>query len=416
MDIKINLSVDDRKKVICKKFEVPEKCRKIIVEKKYASSIESTFRNKIDISFFDETDRWYGRFDRYKEVFTVDSEDIFTENISSGIWEARFEVFQIYEELEICIEIGFELYEEYDHFRGELHTHTTATDGKLSLDEVREYIKENKYDFFFLTDHNSIADWKNLESTDNLSGFIGLELTTFYGHILLLGVNDFVSWHGDNGEIKELHQIRNDVQNKNGLMGLAHPYACGGPACAGCRWEGEINPELFDFIEVWNSKLDNCKNNWEAVDFWIETLKKDIRIFCSCGADLHRRGDLDPALKTIALSVKNNELSILDALRKGRYYLSSGGEVKLNVNGKTFGQSINTGINSVNIDYELKNFEKNTDLFFISKSGMKKLKKSEDAFDWKPDFENDFAILMGMDDKRNLDFMTNPIFIKTISK
>ncbi len=412
MILKLKLNENDRKKIVSLNFDVPEKCKRIKVNKKIVSSINNGFKTKIDISFFDSYNKWYGRFDRYKDSIEISDQNATIGSISSGIWKANFEVFQIFESIEIELDIQFDLYTDYNVYKGELHSHTNITDGKLNFSDLSEYIKKNEYDFFFISDHNSITAWDEINKK-GINCYKGLELTTFYGHILLLGVDRYVNWYKKNGKLKKIKSIKKEIESMNGLMGIAHPFTCGGPFCAGCRWEKSINPEYFNFIEVWNSKAESYKNNWEAVDFWTECLKKDIEIFCTCGGDIHRYGDLEIAMKIHALACQNKESMLLDSLKAGRFYLSKKSLVTLAVNGKTFGEKISTtDDNDIIVQYEITNSINDLQFFMISKSGLKELNLQDNEFIWHSEHNKDFFVLMGIDRERQLEFLTNPVFIE----
>ncbi|MBU7003944.1 MAG: hypothetical protein HXS50_00155, partial [Theionarchaea archaeon] len=43
-------------------------------------------------------------------------------------------------------------------FRGNIHTHTTESDGRLSPSEVSEFYRSRGYDFLCLTDHNTVSN------------------------------------------------------------------------------------------------------------------------------------------------------------------------------------------------------------------------------------------------------------------
>ena len=42
-------------------------------------------------------------------------------------------------------------------FKGNIHTHTTNSDGDSSPDHVSKWYKQNNYDFLVLTDHNHLT-------------------------------------------------------------------------------------------------------------------------------------------------------------------------------------------------------------------------------------------------------------------
>ena len=239
-----------------------------------------------------------------------------------------------------------------------------------------------------------------------------MELTTFSGHILVLGIKDYISWYDHNGQVKPLEEIKTGVKEKGGILGIAHPFANGAPYCAGCRWENSFDPTLFDFIEVWNSKLGDKKQNWEAITLWTDFLRDDHRIFCTCGGDIHKVSDLENALSVCVLTNENNETSIINALQKGRFYLAQKGvNIQAEIEGKTFGQTINHQ-KETKITYKTQNCPEKTDFYVITKSGMISLENNSDFFVLKDNKEKDFVILLGIGENNDVVFLTNPIFVE----
>jgi len=286
------------------------------------------------------------------------------------------------------------------------------TDGKLSLKELERCVREKRLDFFFMTDHNSITAWNNLNKDSPGKGYKGLELTTFSGHILLLGITDYISWYDNEGELKPLEQIKTDAKEKGGLLGIAHPFANGAPFCAGCRWENPFEPSLFDFIEVWNSKLGDNKQNWEAITLWTEFLRDDHKIFCTCGGDIHKLTDFEQSLCVNVLTNENNEQTIVHALQKGRFYIAQKDvEIQAEIEGKTFGQTVRTQ-KEIKLLFKTQNCPSTMGLFAITKSGMIGLERDANSCMIKDIQEKDFVILVGIDQKNMLVFLTNPIFIE----
>ncbi|MBR3738122.1 MAG: CehA/McbA family metallohydrolase, partial [Eubacterium sp.] len=75
----------------------------------------------------------------------------------------------------------------------ELHCHTFHSDGRFSPTELQQAAKENGLSLIALTDHNTFSGCAELD--DNITPAIpGIEWTTYYGHILVLGAKGFVDW------------------------------------------------------------------------------------------------------------------------------------------------------------------------------------------------------------------------------
>ena len=66
-------------------------------------------------------------------------------------------------------------------YRGNLHSHTTESDGRLSPGDVVEFYRSRGYDFLCLTDHNRVTDPGGLSSEDFLV-FSGVETSPASSH------------------------------------------------------------------------------------------------------------------------------------------------------------------------------------------------------------------------------------------
>ena len=75
----------------------------------------------------------------------------------------------------------------------ELHCHTIHSDGDFTVSELQKAAVDDHLAIIALTDHNTFSGWDELD--DNIIPAIrGIEWTTYFGHMLVLGANDFVDW------------------------------------------------------------------------------------------------------------------------------------------------------------------------------------------------------------------------------
>jgi len=96
---------------------------------------------------------------------------------------------------------------------GDCHTHTEHSDGWYSVDALIERARQDRLDFIFVTDHNSMASNAFLRSTPDLTVLPGVELTYYDGHANLLGVERPVrSFFADTRE-EVLANIREGREN-----------------------------------------------------------------------------------------------------------------------------------------------------------------------------------------------------------
>lgn len=178
----------------------------------------------------------------------------------------------------------------------ELHTHTLHSDGRQTLHKLAMSAAALELDWIALTDHNTTSGLPGKEEIEQATGISilnGLEWTTFYGHMLVLGFEEqgYADWRmlgpGD------LALGLREVKSLGALAGLAHPYRVGSPMCTGCYWEYEISDwSEIDFIEVWSGTFPAVRtSNQRAFALWTDVLNRGYRVAATCGRDWH---DSDP--------------------------------------------------------------------------------------------------------------------------
>lgn len=209
-------------------------------------------------------------------------------------------------------------------YRGNLHTHTTRSDGALEPEEVVRRYRQAGYDFLALTDHNVVTELETAFADDFLV-LLGTELdggrSEIGGdyHVVAFGlataaavpkkpdVPEAVAW----------------TQAHGGETILAHPY-----------WSGLVLPDLLSGaaclgVEVFNTgcHLDIAKG-CSAVH-WDDLLNRGRWLWGFAVDDSHHgQSDHHPTDTAQAwVSVKAPALSrqaIMHALRAGLFYSSWG--------------------------------------------------------------------------------------------
>lgn len=206
-------------------------------------------------------------------------------------------------------------------YSGNLHTHTTISDGKLSVEDRFNAFIEEGYDFLALTDHRSVSDVSKFTNKDFLA-ISGSELhpKNPYGgtayHIVALNLNQLI-------DANEMHP--NDVIAKVKELGgesiVGHPYWCGHNMY-------ELEPlSGYIGIEVYN---DTCMGIGKGISevHWDDLLDKCGPTLGFAVDDCH--GDEHDVFHGWIM-VKANELSldaIMDAISKGAFYSTTGPEIK----------------------------------------------------------------------------------------
>lgn len=219
--------------------------------------------------------------------------------------------------------------------RGELHTHTRHSDGSHTVTELARRAKDLGLDFVALTDHNTTSGKRELDRAC-LPGILGVELTTFRGHHIVLGLDEMVPWH-EGGRVLDVNEVVTRAKDKGALFTLTHPFNLGDPICTGCRW---MTPELdrtsVDLVEIWHRRWTGegaCADNPAAKNLWDQMWRDGYRPTAIGVRDWHN-GQHEAALPgplpcTVVNAESRRPEHLLDGLRNGRAYITRGPELDM---------------------------------------------------------------------------------------
>ena len=218
-------------------------------------------------------------------------------------------------------------------YRGELHLHSTHSDGAWTPADIAAAARPRELDFMVLSDHNttsSYAEFRALVRPETLV-IPGTELTTYNGHCLAIGVEDWIDWRtGLDG--RSIDDTARAVREAGGIFVVAHPDAMPDDVCTGCRWTHEgFDPALAHAVEIWGGLWDGAEEENEGcVALWRCWLDAGHRLAATAATDAHRPKDWEGAVPlTYVLADELSRAAILDAIRAGRTYVSSGPELHL---------------------------------------------------------------------------------------
>ncbi len=204
----------------------------------------------------------------------------------------------------------------------ELHCHTVHSDGGFTVDALQNSAKEEGLSLIALTDHNTQSGFSEID--DGVIPVLrGIEWTTYFGHMLVLGTDGFVDWRDAIPE--NIDAKIAEVKSKNGLAGVAHPFQLGSPMCTGGRWEFRVNDwGKVDYIEIWHMAFshDNVENML-ATQFWTELLDRGYHLAATNGKDWHRPVEGHFGCTYLLMDEPTPE-NAKEAIRKGRTVVSSG--------------------------------------------------------------------------------------------
>lgn len=218
--------------------------------------------------------------------------------------------------------------------KGGLHCHTTRSDGKGSPEEVIRMHVQNGYDFLALTDHRQY-NYRNYAPEADIVIVPGMELDgnlpergVHCYHTVCIGPdkeqgNGFAQdQRFDSVKVtsQEEYQPLLDMVHENGNMTIyCHPEWSNTPACEFDRLEGNFA------MEVWNSGcVIECEMDDDAAG-WDDLLRQGKKIYGVATDDGHAMSH--HCVGWVRVNAERNLNSILEALKNGAFYASTGPEI-----------------------------------------------------------------------------------------
>lgn len=227
--------------------------------------------------------------------------------------------------------------------KGNLHCHSTISDGGLSPNELTLKYKEARYDFLAFTEHNIKHEGVENIEANGLVLLPGAEMPFIMdngqkGEILAINLKE----HIDTGDGIGPQEVINAVRDQGALAIVAHPY-----------WSELDTSDLEEFdgycgIEIFNYSCHTSQGRGYSTIYWDTLLRKGRNIYGFAADDCHNhsfnsklsnyfRRLLPNDLCGAWIMVKAKERTIdgiMQAITKGHFYSSNGPEIKdIKVNG-----------------------------------------------------------------------------------
>jgi len=214
-------------------------------------------------------------------------------------------------------------------WRGNLHTHSTRSDGRLPPEAVIDFYKDAGYDFLALTDHfmecygYPVTDTRALRS-DRFTTLLGAEIhapITAKGadwHIVAVGLPlDYAPW--SSGETIQSMCAR--AAAAGSFIGIAHP-----------QWYGLTLDDALSIAEAHAVEIYNhgCALECDRGDGLVlleEVLARGRRLVAYAADDAHfKTPDAGGGWVMVKAEAREPEL-LLEALKRGDFYSSQGPQI-----------------------------------------------------------------------------------------
>jgi len=213
--------------------------------------------------------------------------------------------------------------------KGNLHTHTTISDGVYDPQKAIQKYASMGYKFLMISDHDIVGQVEKLEPYGMVL-IPGNEITMDGPHILHVNAQKKIEPYPDR------QQVLNKIAENGGFAIISHP-----------NWEEDFNHCSQEFlntwkyytgIEIYNGVVRRLPGNPCATDRWDRLLSQGKLVWGYADDDAHWEETYGVAWNVVQIETLTKE-NVLNALRKGNFYASTGVEI----------QEISTTQNSVSI-------------------------------------------------------------------
>ncbi len=203
--------------------------------------------------------------------------------------------------------------------RGNLHTHTTQSDGAHERQEVIDRYAAAGYDFLMLSDHDVHTTDEDLAALDakGLVLIAGNEITRDGVHVLHVHADCHVAPHS------ERQQVLDEINAGRGFSIIAHPnwYS----EFDHCSHENLRSWQGYAGLEIYNGVIGRLEGSPYATNHWDRLLKHGRRAWGFAHDDFHNAGLGDLGLGwNMVYARERSPGAVAEALRTGRFYASTG--------------------------------------------------------------------------------------------
>ncbi|HNT54348.1 MAG TPA: CehA/McbA family metallohydrolase [Anaerolineaceae bacterium] len=200
--------------------------------------------------------------------------------------------------------------------KGDLHTHTLASDGVHTPGELALKARRHGLQFVAITDHNQMISRAALPDGAGVTLIPGVEWTHYQGHANFLGVDQPYDGPFATNTLAEARALFQSARDRGALIVINHPCD------PDCGFNFDLQSFPYDCLEVWNGPMR--EPNLRAVGLWHQLLCTGLKIPICGGSDYHRDTPFiflgGPTMCVQALSAGTSD--ILAAVRAGHGFIT----------------------------------------------------------------------------------------------
>lgn len=203
--------------------------------------------------------------------------------------------------------------------KGNIHAHTTHSDGTSTPQQVVDIYASKGHDFLMISDHDILTTAEDHAQLDP-KGLIlipGNEISRSGPHMLHVGARELIYPH------MPRQRVINEAVASGGFIVVAHP-----------NWQGQFNharieqmQEWVDYLgmEIYNGAIGRLDGSSYALDKWDLLLSAGRQVWGFANDDSHHVQFNDYALGwNVAYVTDPTPQGVVAALQAGRFYASTG--------------------------------------------------------------------------------------------
>jgi hypothetical protein len=214
--------------------------------------------------------------------------------------------------------------------RGNLHVHTTNSDGAMPPHKLVAHYAHAGWDFITLTDHWHVSELPPPDAaTQDITVIPGIEVGTGNGstsvgtnyHIVGINVQSIPERNNDLKGPRAAQWYIDAIREQGGEAHIAHAY-----------WSGLTLRDVEEVkghyaIEVYNTDTEVHIGRGSSQVLWDDLLTSGIYTRAIAVDDSHRPGQDSLRAWTMVRAADRSAAAIVAALRAGHYYASAGPEI-----------------------------------------------------------------------------------------
>ena len=209
---------------------------------------------------------------------------------------------------------------EYNWYKGNLHTHTTRSDGALTPEAAMALYRSHGYDFLSLTDHDKYGPGG---MRDGLLLLPGIELAYNDNegrrayHVVGIGADAGIGEYPDKAFGNNPQNIIDHIRRHDGYAILAHP------SWSLLSHEDALALEGYEAVEVMNTVSDPGTRG-DSSNFCDVLMSRGRPLPLIASDDAHFYNGDECKSFVMVNSPALDQASILGAMRAGRFFASQG--------------------------------------------------------------------------------------------